>query len=155
MDPGSGARRLPVVPAPKRAPGVSCTLRANNRRLLPYGQGHPMKPNRIPMAPQCSIVHYALHRRHGKSAALPRRPPKKISAVFHSPEYVEFLSLRLPRHAFTTQQTHARSPQALQCWRGPGPVFDGLFSFCPQPPPAGSSIGAASQLNRQDADICD
>ncbi|PKI59099.1 hypothetical protein CRG98_020465 [Punica granatum] len=104
-----------------------------------------MKPHRIRMAHNL-IVHYSLHRRMEICRPFPAAPSD--IRLFHSPDYVDFLSSVTPETiadlAFSRQLK--RFNVGEDC-----PVFDGLFGFCQAS--TGGSIGAAVKLNRGDADI--
>ncbi|KAK4749653.1 hypothetical protein SAY87_027102 [Trapa incisa] len=110
-----------------------------------YGQGHPMKPHRIRMAHNL-IVHYSLHRRMEICRPYPATPAD--IQLFHSPEYVSFLSSVTPAVLSNTSFTRflKRFNVGEDC-----PVFDGLLGFCQAS--SGGSIGSAVKLNRGDADI--
>lgn len=110
-----------------------------------YGQGHPMKPHRIRMAHNL-IVHYNLHRRMEICRPYPAAPSD--IRLFHSPEYVAFLSSVTPETLVDPAFTRLlkRFNVGEDC-----PVFDGLFGFCQAS--TGGSIGSAVKLNRGDADI--
>ncbi|KAJ4973536.1 hypothetical protein NE237_006710 [Protea cynaroides] len=110
-----------------------------------YGQGHPMKPHRIRMAHNL-VVHYSLHRLMEVNRPFPAGP--KDIRLFHSDDYVEFLSSVTPEtlHDHTHYRHLKRFNVGQDC-----PVFEGLFPFCQAS--AGGSIGAAVKLNRGDADI--
>ncbi|KAL8435703.1 hypothetical protein ACSSS7_002306 [Eimeria intestinalis] len=111
-----------------------------------YGPGHPMKPQRIRMA-HALVLSYDLYK-HMEVY----RPHKSIEpelCLFHSPEYINFLSAVSPDNykEFALQLKSFNVGEATDC-----PVFDGLFTF--QQACAGASIDAAKKLNYQQADIC-
>ncbi|MCL7031205.1 hypothetical protein MKW94_011702 [Papaver nudicaule] len=110
-----------------------------------YGQGHPMKPHRIRMA-HSLVVHYKLHHKMEINTPYPATP--QDIRKFHSDDYVEFLSSVSPelQHDHTHSRHLKRFNVGEDC-----PVFDGLFEFCQAS--AGGSMGAATKLNRGEADI--
>ncbi|XP_078431677.1 histone deacetylase 6 [Wolffia australiana] len=128
-----------------------------------YGQGHPMKPHRIRMAHNL-VIHYGLHRLMEINRPFPASPDD--IRLFHSPDYVQFLSSVSPEAVAAASLPDSFAPSSSSsCSSSVGslkqlkrfnvgedcPVFDGLFDFCRVS--AGGSIGAAVKLNREDADI--
>ncbi|MCD9645618.1 Histone deacetylase 6 [Datura stramonium] len=107
-----------------------------------YGQGHPMKPHRIRIAHNL-VCHYYLHQK--MEIVQPFPASAEDIGLFHSPDYVDFLSSVSPETLYDNGHLK-RFNVGSDC-----PVFDGLFDFCRAS--AGGSIGAAAKLNREDADI--
>ncbi|XP_047312244.1 histone deacetylase 6-like [Impatiens glandulifera] len=110
-----------------------------------YGQGHPMKPQRIAMAHNL-IVNYSLHRRMDINR--PYQADTADIGGFHSDDYVNFLASVTTSTLY--DHTHGRNLKRFNVGDD-CPVFDGLFPYCQAS--AGGSIGAAVKLNLQEADI--
>ncbi|XP_026440446.1 histone deacetylase 6-like [Papaver somniferum] len=105
-----------------------------------YGRSHPMKPHKIRMA-HSLIVGYELDK--SMEICKPYEATPKDIAKFHSDDYVEFLSAVSPESLSDHKRFNVGTEDC--------PVFEGLFEFCQAS--AGGSIGAATKLNRGDADI--
>ena len=126
-----------------------------------YGQGHPMKPHRIRMA-HSLIVHYDLH--HKLDMFRPYPAHQEDLCVYHSSDYISFLSSLCSSETQHQQHEHGSDTQHQQQYRQQRlrilrrfnvaedcPVFNGLYEFCQSY--AGGSIGAAVKLNQRKSDI--
>ena len=108
-----------------------------------YGHGHPMKPHRVRMA-HSLIMHYGLHTQ--MDCFLPYRASDEDMKEFHDEDYVNFLRT-ITQDSQENFQSQLRKFNLLEdC-----PVFDGLWKYCQIY--AGGSIGAATRLNHERADI--
>ncbi|KAI0978815.1 hypothetical protein GJ496_000185 [Pomphorhynchus laevis] len=108
-----------------------------------YGQGHPMKPQRIRMTHNL-VINYGLYRR--LEVYRPAKATLTDLMAFHSDDYVRFLrTIRLDNlNEFSKQMQKYNVGE--DC-----PVFEGLYNFCQIS--AGGSIAAAMKINRKETDI--
>eukprot|EP01117_Protostelium_nocturnum_P018504 TRINITY_DN7752_c0_g1_i1.p1 TRINITY_DN7752_c0_g1~~TRINITY_DN7752_c0_g1_i1.p1 ORF type:complete len:433 (-),score=113.99 TRINITY_DN7752_c0_g1_i1:477-1775(-) len=109
-----------------------------------FGSMHPMKPHRLALTHNL-ILHYGMH----KKMTVYKSSPASMTdlQMFHSNEYVEFLSRVSPSNVqrYNTQQL-SRFNVGDDC-----PIFDGMYDFCKMY--SGGSIEAAVKLNTGLCDI--
>ncbi|KRX72572.1 Histone deacetylase Rpd3 [Trichinella sp. T6] len=108
-----------------------------------YGQGHPMKPQRIRMANNL-ILNYGLYRH--MEIYKPTWATVDEIRQFHSEDYITFLESVHPENLMDYNKHMQRFNVGEDC-----PVFEGLFSFCRIS--AGGSLASACKLNRRACDI--
>lgn len=109
-----------------------------------YGQGHPMKPQRIRMT-HSLLSHYNILNRMEVLRPHPARD--KDLCQFHADDYVNFLKEVTPESQY---DYHARQLKRFNVGED-CPVFDGLYNFCQTS--AGGSVGGARKLNQGNCDI--
>ncbi|CAD6186338.1 unnamed protein product [Caenorhabditis auriculariae] len=109
-----------------------------------YGQGHPMKPQRIRMAHNL-LLNYGLYRK--MEVFRPRPATFEEMTRYHSDEYINFLKNVCPEKMHEQKVPLNKFNLGEDC-----PVFDGVYEFCQLS--CGGSLAAASRLNRNDSDIC-
>mmetsp|Transcript_37779 Transcript_37779/g.113008 ORF Transcript_37779/g.113008 Transcript_37779/m.113008 type:complete len:443 (-) Transcript_37779:274-1602(-) len=110
-----------------------------------YGPSHPMKPHRIKLAHHL-ILSYDLYRKMECYRPHPATPGEM--AVFHSEDYVNFLSRITPDNLrqYHGQMQKFNAGEYTDC-----PVFDGLFEFTQLY--TGASLDGAIRLNSGDTDV--
>jgi len=139
-----GSERLPR-PTRRAAMGKQkvCYFHADTIGEYYYGPGHPMKPHRLQMT-HSLILSYNLYKK--LDVYRPHQATDEEMMLFHSPEYIDFMSKVTP----DTQQDFAKQLQRFtvgdDC-----PVFDGLYEYCRVY--TGGSIDGAMKLNHQLADV--
>jgi len=120
-----------------------CYFHADTIGEYYYGPGHPMKPHRLQMT-HSLILSYNLYKK--LDVYRPHQATDEEMMLFHSPEYIDFMSKVTP----DTQQDFAKQLQRFtvgdDC-----PVFDGLYEYCRVY--TGGSIDGAMKLNHQLADV--
>lgn len=109
-----------------------------------YGQGHPMKPQRIRMA-HSLLAHYNILSQ--MEVVRPNPAKDRDLCQFHADDYVNFLREVTPETQF---EYHARQLKRFNVGED-CPVFDGLYNFCQTS--AGGSVGGAKRLNQGTCDI--
>jgi len=110
-----------------------------------YGPSHPMKPHRIKLAHHL-VLSYGLYRKMECYRPHPATPGEM--AVFHSEDYVNFLSRITPDNLrqYHGQMQKFNAGEYTDC-----PVFDGLFEFTQLY--TGASLDGAIRLNAGDTDV--
>ncbi|KAF4669517.1 hypothetical protein FOL47_002476 [Perkinsus chesapeaki] len=111
-----------------------------------YGEGHPMKPQRIRMAHDL-VVGYGLYK--NMTVYRPHVATDAELSNFHGEEYISFLKIATPDNVrdYASQSKRFRVGDIItDC-----PVFDGLYDF--QRTLAGGSLDAAHELCSESADI--
>lgn len=108
-----------------------------------YGNGHPMKPQRIRMA-HALVLNYGLYKK--MEIFRPHLVTDDQMTLFHADDYVHFLQHVNPDNQTGFAPELSRYNMDVDC-----PVFDGLFKFCQMY--TGGSVGGAYKLNRGTADI--
>jgi len=110
-----------------------------------YGPAHPMKPHRLKLAHHL-VLSYGLYKEMECYRPHPATPGEL--ALFHSDEYVNFLSRITPDNLrqFGAQMQRFQAGDMTDC-----PVFDGLFEFAQLY--TGASIDGAVKLNNSETDI--
>ena len=108
-----------------------------------YGQGHPMKPQRMRMT-HSLLLNYGLYRK------MEIYRPFKLSieemTKFHDDEYIRFLRSIGPENLKQQNKLQEKFKVGNDC-----PVFDGLFEFCQIS--SGGSLASAVKLNKKKVDI--
>jgi histone deacetylase 1/2 len=110
-----------------------------------YGEGHPMKPQRIKMAHQL-IVGYDMYRQ--MDVYRPHKASEVEMSMFHARDYVSFLRTVTPDN-IKDYPVHGKKfnvGEHTDC-----PVFEGLYEL--NESVAGATIDAAITLNEGLADI--
>jgi len=108
-----------------------------------YGQGHPMKPQRMRMT-HCLLLHYGLYQK--MEVYRPHKLPMEEMTKFHTDDYIRFLRLIKPDNLKTYNKLLEKFKVGSDC-----PVFDGLYDFCQLS--SGGSLASAVKLNKNDVDI--
>jgi histone deacetylase 1/2 len=108
-----------------------------------YGQGHPMKPQRIRMCHNL-LLNYGLYRK--MEIYRPHKATQEEMTKFHSDDYIKFLRSIRPDNMSEFNKQMQRFNVGEDC-----PVFDGLYEFCQLS--TGGSIAGAVKLNKQATDI--
>ncbi|EHB08180.1 Histone deacetylase 2 [Heterocephalus glaber] len=108
-----------------------------------YGQGHPMKPHRIPMTHNL-LLNYGLYRK--MEIYRPHKATAEEMTKYHSDEYIKFLRSIRPDNMSEYGKQMQRFNVGEDC-----SVFDALFEFCQLS--TGSSVAGAVKLNRQQTDM--
>ncbi|GMH36083.1 hypothetical protein BSKO_03951 [Bryopsis sp. KO-2023] len=108
-----------------------------------YGAKHPMKPPRLMMTHHL-IVAYGLHEH--LDMFKPREATPNELAMFHAPEYVDFLNHVTPENQEDVSEQLHKFGLDSDC-----PVFDDLARFCNLY--SGASIEGAQFLNSGEYDI--
>ncbi|KAK2189343.1 hypothetical protein NP493_109g07024 [Ridgeia piscesae] len=108
-----------------------------------YGQGHPMKPQRMRMAHNL-LLNYGLYRK--MEIYRPHKATQEEMTKFHSDDYIKFLRCIRPDNMSEYNKQMQRFNVGEDC-----PVFDGLYEYCQLS--AGGSVAGAVKLNKQATDI--
>lgn len=108
-----------------------------------YGANHPMKPHRLVMAHHL-IVGYGLHKY--MDVIRPRMAYRCELELFHSPEYVDFLSAVVPETESDYQNVMHKYGFGDDC-----PVFADMYDFCRLY--TGASMDGARRLNTGQYDV--
>ncbi|CCG82923.1 Histone deacetylase [Taphrina deformans PYCC 5710] len=115
-----------------------------------FGQIHPMKPHRLALT-NSLVLSYGLHEK--MTVYSPRAATKAELAMFHTPEYVDFLSKVTPENATTIDESTRRIHNIASDNGNNGdcPTFAGIYEFCSTY--TGSSLSAARTLLNGSSDI--
>ena len=110
-----------------------------------YGEGHPMKPQRIKMTHQL-VVGYDLYRE--MDVYRPHKASEVEMSMFHARDYVSFLRTVTPDNIkdYSSHSKKFNVGEHTDC-----PVFEGLYELCEIA--AGGSVDAATVLNEGLADV--
>jgi histone deacetylase 1/2 len=108
-----------------------------------YGQGHPMKPQRIRMTHNL-LLNYGMYRK--LEIYRPYRAEYHEMTKFHSDEYIRFLKSIRPDNVADYGKQMQRFNVGEDC-----PVFEGMYEFFQIA--TGGSIAGAVKLNRGHTDI--
>uniref|UniRef100_A0A0N5BY35 Histone deacetylase n=1 Tax=Strongyloides papillosus TaxID=174720 RepID=A0A0N5BY35_STREA len=108
-----------------------------------YGQGHPMKPQRVRMTHNLCL-NYGLYRK--MEIYRPIVATFEEMAKFHSDDYLTFLNTIRPDNMSNFEKQMSLFNVGEDC-----PVFDGLYEFCTIS--CGGSIAAAKKLTEKQCDI--
>ncbi|KAK8795983.1 histone deacetylase [Blastocystis sp. subtype 4] len=111
-----------------------------------YAPGHPMKPQRLRLTHNLLLT-YNLYRY--LEVYRPHQATEEEMEVFHTKEYVDFLSHITPNNMkeYQAEMEQFAVPSGVD-----NPVFDGIFNYCRLY--CGASLDAASRLNQGRNQIC-
>lgn len=115
-----------------------------------FGQIHPMKPHRLTLT-NCLVMSYGLHEK--MTVYSPRPATKSELAMFHTEEYVDFLSKVTPENASSIDEATRRLHNVASDNGNNGdcPTFAGIYEFCSTY--TGSSLSAARTLLNESSEI--
>lgn len=108
-----------------------------------YGQGHPMKPQRMRMTHNL-LLNYGIYR--NMEIYRPRKAEDSDMKKFHSDDYINFLKGVTPDNLTSNNRALQQYNVGEDC-----PVFDGLYDFCRLS--SGGSLAGAVKLNRRQCDV--
>jgi acetoin utilization deacetylase AcuC-like enzyme len=115
-----------------------------------FGQIHPMKPHRLAVT-NSLVMSYGLHDK--LDIYSPRQATKEELGMFHTPEYVDFLSRVTPENAsdLSVEERRVHNIASDNGNNGDCPAFAGIWDFCATY--TGSSLSAARTLLSETSDI--